>query len=134
MAWRVWRSASAGTRRHSDPDYPTQPLERFEPLVRAIFGRPAHDPRYTADWFPELRLAVQLSAPPLHLQHPSLIGASHEVAGGDHAGADCADESDCERVDVGADAELDLGVDDHRQGTGARTDTSSRSPGRRATG
>jgi predicted HD phosphohydrolase len=29
-----------------DPQYPTEPLERFVPLVRAIFGRPAHDPRY----------------------------------------------------------------------------------------
>lgn len=26
-----------------DPDYPTEPLARFEPLVRAIFTRPAHD-------------------------------------------------------------------------------------------
>ena len=26
-----------------DPEYPTEPLERFEPLVRAIFTRPAHD-------------------------------------------------------------------------------------------
>jgi predicted HD phosphohydrolase len=31
-----------------DPAYPTRPLGHFEPLVRRIFGRPAHDPRYTA--------------------------------------------------------------------------------------
>jgi predicted HD phosphohydrolase len=31
-----------------DPEYPTRPLEAFEPLVRKIFSRPAHDPRYTA--------------------------------------------------------------------------------------
>jgi predicted HD phosphohydrolase len=29
-----------------DPSYPSEPLERFVPLVRGIFGRPAHDPRY----------------------------------------------------------------------------------------
>jgi predicted HD phosphohydrolase len=29
-----------------DPDYPTQPLEAFEPLVQQIFSRPPHDPRY----------------------------------------------------------------------------------------
>ncbi|MBW4053136.1 MAG: HD domain-containing protein [Proteobacteria bacterium] len=27
-----------------DPDYPTRPLEHFEPLVRRIFSRPAFDP------------------------------------------------------------------------------------------
>ena len=32
-----------------DPDYPSKPLEAFEPLVRRIFSRPAHDPRYTAE-------------------------------------------------------------------------------------
>jgi predicted HD phosphohydrolase len=32
-----------------DPDYPSRPLEAFEPLVRRILTRPAHDPRYTAD-------------------------------------------------------------------------------------
>jgi len=32
-----------------DPDYPSWPLEAFEPLVRRIFSRPAHDPRYTAE-------------------------------------------------------------------------------------
>lgn len=31
-----------------DPDYPTKPLEVFEPYVRQVFSRPAHDPRYTA--------------------------------------------------------------------------------------
>jgi predicted HD phosphohydrolase len=31
-----------------DPDYPTKPLEFFEPLVRRIFSRPAHDPRYAS--------------------------------------------------------------------------------------
>jgi predicted HD phosphohydrolase len=31
-----------------DPDYPTKPLEFFEPLVREIFSRPAHDPRYAS--------------------------------------------------------------------------------------
>jgi predicted HD phosphohydrolase len=30
-----------------DPDYPSKSLEEFEPLVRKIFSRPAHDPRYT---------------------------------------------------------------------------------------
>lgn len=29
-----------------DPQYPSEPLETFEPLVRRIFSRPAHDPRY----------------------------------------------------------------------------------------
>jgi hypothetical protein len=32
-----------------DPDFPTQPLASFEPLVRSILGRPAHDPRYTTE-------------------------------------------------------------------------------------
>jgi predicted HD phosphohydrolase len=31
-----------------DPDYPARPLEAFEPLVRRILGRPAHDPRYVS--------------------------------------------------------------------------------------
>ena len=31
-----------------DPDYPTKPLEFFAPLVRKIFSRPAHDPRYAS--------------------------------------------------------------------------------------
>jgi predicted HD phosphohydrolase len=31
-----------------DPDYPTEPLSRFEPMVRAIFTRPAHDHAYVA--------------------------------------------------------------------------------------
>ena len=31
-----------------DPDYATQPLEFFEPLVRRIFSREAHDPRYVS--------------------------------------------------------------------------------------
>jgi predicted HD phosphohydrolase len=29
-----------------DPDYPTEPLSSFEPLLRRVFLRPAHDPRY----------------------------------------------------------------------------------------
>ena len=29
-----------------DPDYPSEPLARFEPLVRRIFARAPHDPRY----------------------------------------------------------------------------------------
>jgi predicted HD phosphohydrolase len=29
-----------------DPDYPSEPLSSFEPVLRRIFGRPAHDPRY----------------------------------------------------------------------------------------
>ncbi len=29
-----------------DPAYPSEPLERFVPLLREVFGRPAHDPRY----------------------------------------------------------------------------------------
>jgi predicted HD phosphohydrolase len=32
-----------------DPDYPSMPLTAFEPLVRKIFSRPAHDPRYSTD-------------------------------------------------------------------------------------
>jgi predicted HD phosphohydrolase len=31
-----------------DPDYPTRPLEFFEPVVREIFTRQAHDPRYAS--------------------------------------------------------------------------------------
>ena len=31
-----------------DPDYPSEPLGTFEPLVRRIFARPPHDPRYLA--------------------------------------------------------------------------------------
>jgi predicted HD phosphohydrolase len=30
-----------------DPDYPSMALEAFEPYVQRIFGRKAHDPRYT---------------------------------------------------------------------------------------
>jgi predicted HD phosphohydrolase len=29
-----------------DPDYSSEPLSAFEPRVREIFSRPAHDPRY----------------------------------------------------------------------------------------
>jgi predicted HD phosphohydrolase len=29
-----------------DPDYPSEPLAYFEPMVRRIFTRPPHDPRY----------------------------------------------------------------------------------------
>jgi len=29
-----------------DPGYPWEPLSSFEPLLRKIFSRPAHDPRY----------------------------------------------------------------------------------------
>jgi predicted HD phosphohydrolase len=31
-----------------DPDYPSEPLTTFEPLVRRIFARAPHDPRYIA--------------------------------------------------------------------------------------
>jgi predicted HD phosphohydrolase len=31
-----------------DPEYPSKPLSFFEPLVRRIFTRRAHDPRYVA--------------------------------------------------------------------------------------
>jgi predicted HD phosphohydrolase len=31
-----------------DPDYPGEPLATFEPLVRRIFARAPHDPRYLA--------------------------------------------------------------------------------------
>ena len=31
-----------------DPGYPWEPLATFEPLVRRIFTRPAHDPRYVS--------------------------------------------------------------------------------------
>jgi predicted HD phosphohydrolase len=30
-----------------DPDYPTEPLATFEPMLRRIFARTPHDPRYT---------------------------------------------------------------------------------------
>ncbi len=30
-----------------DPDYPSEPLSTFEPMVREIFLRPAHDPIFT---------------------------------------------------------------------------------------
>jgi hypothetical protein len=29
-----------------DPAYRSEPLATFEPMVRRIFTRPAHDPRY----------------------------------------------------------------------------------------
>ncbi len=29
-----------------DPDYPTESLDTFEPMLRRIFARPPHDPRY----------------------------------------------------------------------------------------
>lgn len=29
-----------------DPDYPSEPLKTFEPMLRDIFSRPAHDARY----------------------------------------------------------------------------------------
>ncbi len=32
-----------------DPDYPTLPLEAFEPAVRRVFLRKAHDPRFTRE-------------------------------------------------------------------------------------
>ncbi|MBV8784936.1 MAG: HD domain-containing protein [Gammaproteobacteria bacterium] len=31
-----------------DPDYPSEPLAHFEPLLRRIFARAPHDPRYLA--------------------------------------------------------------------------------------
>ena len=31
-----------------DPEFPSLPLAEFAPLVRQIFGRAPHDPRYTA--------------------------------------------------------------------------------------
>ncbi len=31
-----------------DPDYASEPLATFEPMVRRIFARTPHDPRYTA--------------------------------------------------------------------------------------
>ncbi len=31
-----------------DPDYPSESLEFFEPMVQRIFARPPHDPRYLA--------------------------------------------------------------------------------------
>lgn len=32
-----------------DPGYRSEPLATFEPLIRRIFTRPAHDPRYVQD-------------------------------------------------------------------------------------
>ena len=31
-----------------DPDYPSEPLSTFEPLVQRVFARAPHDPRYIA--------------------------------------------------------------------------------------
>ncbi len=31
-----------------DPDYPSEPLSTFEPLVQRVFARAPHDPRYVA--------------------------------------------------------------------------------------
>jgi predicted HD phosphohydrolase len=31
-----------------DPNYPSEPLTTFEPLLCDIFSRPAHDPRHMA--------------------------------------------------------------------------------------
>jgi predicted HD phosphohydrolase len=31
-----------------DPDFPARPLEAFEPVIRRIFSRKPHDPRYVA--------------------------------------------------------------------------------------
>jgi predicted HD phosphohydrolase len=31
-----------------DPDFAAEPLEAFEPVIRTIFGRKPHDPRYVA--------------------------------------------------------------------------------------
>ena len=31
-----------------DPDYPSEPLETFEPVMQRIFGRAPHDSRYVA--------------------------------------------------------------------------------------
>jgi len=31
-----------------DPNFPTPPLAEFEPLIRRVFSRKPHDPRYTA--------------------------------------------------------------------------------------
>ena len=42
VAFCEWDQASF------DPDYPTHPLSHFEPLLRRIFSREAHDPRYVA--------------------------------------------------------------------------------------
>jgi predicted HD phosphohydrolase len=42
VAFCEWDQASF------DPDYPTKPLSHFEPLLRRIFSREAHDPRYVA--------------------------------------------------------------------------------------
>ena len=42
VAFCEWDQASF------DPDYPTRPLAHFEHLVRRIFSRAAHDPRYVA--------------------------------------------------------------------------------------
>jgi len=32
-----------------DPDYPTKPLEHFEPMVREVFSRKAYDPAVIQD-------------------------------------------------------------------------------------
>ena len=32
-----------------DPDYPTRPLQYFEPMVRRIFTRPAFDPQFVGE-------------------------------------------------------------------------------------
>ena len=37
-------SASAGIRKSFDPDYPTEPIETFEPMLREVFSRQPFDP------------------------------------------------------------------------------------------
>ena len=34
-----------------DPDYPTEPLSRFEPILREVFGRKAYDPEVLREGF-----------------------------------------------------------------------------------
>jgi predicted HD phosphohydrolase len=34
-----------------DPDYPTEPLSRFEPMLREVFGRKAYDPEVLREGF-----------------------------------------------------------------------------------
>ena len=34
-----------------DPDYPTEPLSRFEPMLREVFGRKAYDPAVLREGF-----------------------------------------------------------------------------------
>jgi len=45
-----------------DPDYPTEPLSRFEPMLREVFGRKAYDPEVLREGFVSSLTRVQRAA------------------------------------------------------------------------